>query len=190
MNTPAHVAINLVILARKKRSETIFPIVIGSILPDLPIIIFYLILKVFKKMPEGIIWSQAYYNRYWQSFFDLFNSFPILLAGLIISVRLQSSWLVAFFAGMMLHAFGDFPLHHNDAHRHLFPFSEWRFNSPISYWDPSHYGNIFGSLEVVAVIAASIGLLVRFKSPSHRMLVVFLLLTYGGYWIYVFWVWI
>ena len=64
-----------------------------------------------------------------------------------------------FFASMFLHACFDFPLHHNDAHHHFFPFSDWRFLSPISYWNPEYYGNIIAPIEVLMVVLGSLWLL-------------------------------
>jgi len=49
----------------------------------------------------------------------------------------------------------DLPLHREDAHRHFFPFSDWRFTSPVSYWDPDHYGGYAAIGEVVLVLAVS-----------------------------------
>ena len=50
-------------------------------------------------------------------------------------------------------------IHHDDAHAHFRPISDWRFESPISYWDSEHYGNVFGALEMLFVLGGS-GLLV------------------------------
>ena len=60
-----------------------------------------------------------------------------------------------FVASMILHALGDLPLHREDAHRHFFPFSDWRFTSPVSYWDPDHYGGYAAIGEVLLVLAVS-----------------------------------
>ena len=118
MNTPAHVVVNLVILGRKKHPEAILPIVVGTILPDLPMIFFYLYEKVLRQMPERFIWSQAYYETGWQGFFDLFNFLPLVLLGLVSAHHLGARRLAAFFVGMVLHILGDASLHHDDAHRH------------------------------------------------------------------------
>jgi hypothetical protein len=53
----------------------------------------------------------------------------------------------AFLASMALHAVADLLTHHDDAHRHLWPLSGWRFASPVSYWDPAHFGAWFAPLE-------------------------------------------
>ena len=68
---------------------------------------------------------------------------------------------------MLLHCAADFFLHHDDAHRHLFPLLQFRFSSPISYWDAARYGRIVSLVEIVITIAASIFL---FRSPAipHR----------------------
>ena len=54
---------------------------------------------------------------------------------------------------MALHAAADLLVHADDAHRHLWPLSDWRFASPVSYWDPRHHGAWFAPVECVAALA-------------------------------------
>ena len=53
---------------------------------------------------------------------------------------------------MALHVPEDLFLHHDDGHRHFYPLSQWRYSSPVSYWDPNHYGKIVAPLEALAVV--------------------------------------
>lgn len=53
---------------------------------------------------------------------------------------------------MAVHCLIDLPVHHDDAHRHFFPFSEYRFFSPVSYWDPQHFGNYVLTVEIVLTL--------------------------------------
>ena len=50
----------------------------------------------------------------------------------------------------MLHSVVDVLTHHDDGPLLFFPFS-WtiRFYSPISYWDPAHFGRPFAIFELV-----------------------------------------
>lgn len=43
-------------------------------------------------------------------------------------------------------------MHTEDAYKHFWPFTEWRFISPISYWDSASYGDIVGAVDAVVVI--------------------------------------
>ena len=95
--------------------------------------------------------------------------------------------LFALFTSMLLHALGDLPLHHDDAHRHFFPFLDWRFSSPISYWNPDFHGHWVSLIEAIAVIAASV--LLYLRNPCFRPWVVSIAVAYLGYWIYVYNVW-
>ena len=52
MNTPAHVVINLVILARGGPSRTQMVVVAGALLPDAPMFVFYFFERVVRKTPE------------------------------------------------------------------------------------------------------------------------------------------
>ena len=56
---------------------------------------------------------------------------------------------------MVLHSLLDLPVHNDDAHRHFFPLSNYRFISPISYWDPNHYGGIVSVVELLLVLLAT-----------------------------------
>lgn len=84
-------------------------------------------------------------------------------------------------------ATGDLPLHHDDAHRHFFPFLEWRFVSPVSYWDPNYYGKWIGLVEAVSVIGAAIYLFSRHR-PLRRWGVA-IMGIYLGYWYFVYLAW-
>ena len=189
MNTPAHVVVNLTILGRKEQPGLILAVVVGALLPDLPMFVFYCYAKVFRRIPEGLIWSQAFFQPEWQLFFDIFNSLPLMALGFLAAHHFGFRRLAACFASMILHSLGDFALHHHDAHRHLFPFSEWRFRSPISYWDPQHFGQIVGLLEALVVISGSYILIRRFTSIRARSLVMCLIVAYTVYWGYALVVW-
>jgi hypothetical protein len=155
MNTPSHYILNLAFLGRTIAPNANVAITLGAILPDLPIFAFYIVAKFFYKMPERQIWSQAYYEPFWQNFIALFHSFPVAAIALIIC--LSCGWKAGAIAcaSIILHSLLDFPLHHHDAHHHFFPFSDYRFISPISYWDPKHYGNIVALVELLLVVAVT-----------------------------------
>ena len=190
MNTPAHAVINLLCLGQQSRAKPWTPILIGAILPDAPMFVFYFVEKVIRGLPEQIIWTQSYHQLHWQNFIDLFNALPLIGLALLSAVWVRSRFSLFLFASMILHVLADLPLHHDDAHRHFFPVSDWRFISPISYWDPSHYGGIVAPLEILAVLV-SCGLLWR-TSPSwpSRFTLGTLGLCYLGYFVYVWVVWV
>ncbi len=188
MNTPAHIVLNLLCIGRQDSTSVLIPVAIGGLLPDLPMFLFYGIEKL-KGTPERVIWRQAYYEPGWQNFIDLFNSIPLLLVGLGLAFWLGSRSSVLLFVSMLLHIAGDLPLHHDDGHRHLFPLSDWRFESPVSYWDPNHYGNIVTVVEVLAVIAGCALLLTCYHSWAGRIGVGIVGALYVAYFAYVFTVW-
>lgn len=186
MNTPAHAVINLLILSRDPSQRKTAAIVTGALIPDLVIILFYA-WQLMLGTRESQIWSVEYHAPLWQAWIDSFNSIPLCLAAMLICWKLRQPLLMAFFASMLLHTFGDLPLHHDDGHRHFFPFSDWRFASPVSYWDPAHHGQWASLLEFVAVIAASIVLFRR--DPIFKPWIYAGIGVYFSYWIYVFLVW-
>lgn len=189
MNTPAHAVASLLLLGDGDRPETGLPLVLGAVAPDAPIVLFYAYQKL-RGMPEGWIWSEGYYLDAWQGFFDVFNSLPLILIALLAARGFGAVRLTAFFASMGIHVLGDWPLHHDDAHRHLYPFSDWRFSSPVSYWDPDHYGQIVAPLEALLVIVGGGFLLRRYQARGARLLIGAVMVLYVVYWAFVFAVWI
>jgi len=189
MNTPAHVALNLAILGKKENAGDIWAITLGAILPDLPIITFYLFHKLFLRTAELVIWSRAYFAAGWQIFFDIFSSSPMMVLGLFLAMRFKFRKTALFLASMGIHDLSDFLLHNDDAHRHFFPLSDWRFHSPVSYWDPAHFGQFIAPLEAIGVLVACFFVWRRFASKGVRKLISVIVLIYTVYWGYAIWMW-
>lgn len=155
MNTPAHAILNLALLGRGENRAYAAPILAGALLPDLPMFGFYLWNRLFVGASESMIWGDFYFRANWQMLFDVFNSIPLAAVGALVAWWGGARGWLLFFASVALHALLDLPLHREDAHRHFLPLSGWRFESPVSYWDPAHYGVWSSALEILVVIAAS-----------------------------------
>ena len=190
MNTPAHAVMNLLCLGQRAKPQPWTPIVIGSILPDAPMFVFYFVEKVIRGLSEQEIWTQAYYQPHWQNFIDVFNSLPLMGLGLLLALWTRSRFSLLLFASMLLHGLADLPLHNDDAHRHFFPVSDWRFISPVSYWDPRHYGAIAAPLEILAVLIGCVFLWRAHPAWPGRLLLGLIGLCYLAYFGYVLVVWV
>ena len=186
MTTPAHAALSLIVLGRSERNA--LPVALGAVAPDAPMLVFYLWERLVRGVSEGRIWSERYFDPGWQVVFDIPSSIPLLALALCILLvlvgrrstgRFPAAGVAAtprparltaatlFVASMILHALGDLPLHREDAHRHFFPFSDWRFISPVSYWDPEHYGGYAAVGEVVLVLAVSVFLFRTYRGRGR-----------------------
>lgn len=153
MNTPAHVALNALLLGRGRFRPHWFAVTAGALLPDLPMVGFYLVERFGRGTPERVIWGQLYFDPSWQSVFDAFNSLPLIALAALFAWRAGSTVALAFLASMALHCLADLPLHREDAHAHFWPLTSWRYLSPVSYWDPRHGGLFFLGAELALVIA-------------------------------------
>ena len=153
MQTPSHVAISLFIWRKVPNWKSTTAIVFGALLPDLGMFFFYGYQKLIGSS-EADIWGRYYFLDHWQLFFDVFNSIPIF--ALIAIICYYTQWRIAYLiaASAMVHVLCDFPLHNDDAHRHFWPFTNWRFISPVSYWDPKHFG-IYAMLSELAIALAA-----------------------------------
>ncbi len=166
MDTGAHIVCNLVVQSKRSNGRVFAAIIAGAILPDLPIMLFYAWESIIMKSPESVIWSDLYYLPAWQNFFDILNSLPLILVALILGVIFKTPLIVVIALSMTLHVLLDLPLHNDDAHRHFFPFSDWRFTSPVSYWDPRYYGDI---MHIVQLVLVAIGLIILWFRHISRM---------------------
>ena len=116
--------------------------------------VFFVIERFIRGHSGEALWSVRYYDAEWQAVFDIFNSLPLIAAGALAALALGHRRAVWACASMALHAVMDLPLHSGDGHRHFYPLSDFRFDSPVSYWDPSHYGAYAATGEALAAIAA------------------------------------
>ncbi len=155
MNTPSHAIINLAIFTSLPFPHANLAIVVGAILPDLPIFLLYFWAKFIQKLPERQIWTQSYWQPGVQNWVALFHSIPIAVLAAIVAHYCGWETGQIILMSMVLHSLGDLPVHHDDAHRHFFPLSDYRLISPISYWDPQHYGGIVALVEVLGVWVAT-----------------------------------
>ncbi|MEO0457294.1 MAG: hypothetical protein AAF152_12050 [Cyanobacteria bacterium P01_A01_bin.114] len=163
MNTPTHIILNLAILGRKSKPQWNLPIALGGLIPDAAMFLFYAWTKGVQKLPDRQIWGTLYYDPVWQTVFDFWNSIPLALLGIGVGLWLKlrgrdkvvGSAISISCASVILHCLQDLPTHREDAHRHFWPLSHFRFESPVSYWDPDHYGNIFAPIELILLIGAS-----------------------------------
>ncbi len=179
MNTPSHLIMNLLLMEGVAEKPPVSAIALGSVLPDFPIWLFYLYARLVRRLPQRVLWGQAYADSVWHGIADATHSFPLILLGMTITMWLGMPWWSWLFASMGLHALFDFPLHHDDAHRHFFPLSNWRFASPVSYWDARYHGVIAARLEVLAVLLACIVLWQHDPSPAMHWLTGVIASTYA-----------
>ena len=140
MNTQSHAIINVSLLSRQDKPHLHRYALFGAVLPDFPMFVFFVTETFIFRHSQGQIWSERYFLPQWQNVFDIFNSVPFILMILGIGYWRKSDAVIFFCWSMLLHCAADFFLHRNDAHRHFFPFLQFTFRSPISYWDAAHYG--------------------------------------------------
>jgi len=156
----------------------------GGIVPDAAIFVLYAIEKS-RGTPESVIWSDIYFSPFWQDAVAWGNSIPLWLLLLAIGwlaaktkFKIASSLLIVFAGSCLAHMACDFPLHVEDAHRHLFPLSNWRFRSPVSYWDPNHFGVQAASCEAILGVGLSVWMWMRLRSVWSRAGIAFLSVGY------------
>ena len=136
------------------------------------------------------LWSRAgglYWQEPWQFYSAVSNSIPmwILLCviGLVLFRRHGSLQgfglgLLIFSAAALLHVLVDFVTHASDAHIHFWPFTDWRFHSPISYYEKAHFGRIVSVFESLMGLGIVAYLVMNFKQVPVRVVALLLSLPY------------
>ena len=189
MNTPAHVLLAVAasgVPASRKRNTAL---IVGALFPDLMMFVMVGWERWINGLSIERIFQQAYFSDFWQEIFAINNSAPVFAGLLIVGLVLKVDWLWAFGLAALLHALCDLPLHYDDGHPHFWPFTDWIFVSPVSYWDPRHHGVAAGWAEAGLSVALAVILLRRFRGAIARAvilagLVIELLFSVGGHLIY------
>ena len=212
MNTQTHLLISAFLFAQPDRPKRNLAVLLGAVLPDLSIYLLVIWAKIWS-VPEREIWGDLYWREPWQSLGAISNSIPVYLAGLLICLffligkrgsgreggrdtgqladargaELISVACTFLFASCLVHILFDFPVHTDDAHRHFWPLSDWKFHSPISYWNGNHFGNQVQVVEFVAAMVMIVVLYRRFRSKSVH--VVLLLAGLAYFMVPLYWAW-
>lgn len=123
--------------------------------------------------PGGLYWQPL-----WQTWTNAGHSIPLMAAVLAVAIAVKRDWLRIFALAGLLHVAFDFPVHREDGHAHFWPLSDWKFVSPVSYWDVNHYGGIVGPIELAIVIGTIVLLWRRYPSRLVRAGLVAALATF------------
>lgn len=177
MNTPSHAILNLTVLMQVQ-PEAVTPIICGAVLPDVPMFVMYLWAKQVRHQSEQQIWEDTYWTPFWQRINHGFHSIPLQVGGMVVSHLAGWMPLEILFLSAAFHALGDLPVHNHDAHRHFLPFSNYRFISPLSYWDPKHHGKVVAVVEKILVLVSTIYLFPRIDHWLLQGLMVLFNVTY------------
>lgn len=204
MNSQTHLLLAATLFAEPNQPKRNIAALAGAFVPDAAIYGLWVWSKL-NGIPENIVWNELYWQQPWQTYTAFGNSLPlyvsILLVGAIVArqpqtaqpgidlptVTISERWrafvrrqpiAVIFALAALTHLAGDFPVHVADAHAHLWPLSDWRFYSPVSYWDPAHYGGWFSLFEIALGITLAVILFRRFQAKWVRGLMLLAMVAY------------
>ena len=163
MNTPTHILIGAGLLTRPGDRYVNIAAVLGGLTPDIPMFVMFGWSRFVLGLSDSQVWGEVYWRESWQTAVAGSHSFPLHLALLLIAHFLRMRWLSVYAMAVLLHAAVDFPVHREDAHAQFWPLTNWKFISPVSYWDRNHYGSIVGTIEVGIAIVMIIVLWRRFN---------------------------
>jgi len=186
MMSQTHVLLASAILAKPGAKLRNTAVITGAILPDIAIY-GLLIWSKLQNIPEAKVWNELYWQDPWQTYTAAGNSVPIygllVLLGLAILRGIPGLFRLGVFAVFLamaafIHIAGDLPVHVVDAHRHFWPISDWKFISPVSYWDPNHHGRSFMVFEAILGLGLSGLLFKQFKNWAIRVTILICVAAY------------
>lgn len=162
---------------------------LGGVLPDIPMLLIVLGLKL-AAIPDPIIFGYLYWQDWWQVTNAIAHNFwlwgGLFLVALLLRERLAAtaeaidhwSLVMVFSASAFLHVMIDFLVHREDAHMSFWPVTRWKFMSPVSYYDPAHFGGYFSLFEALLGLGLAALLIRRFANTWARGALFFAMLLY------------
>lgn len=200
MNTQTHVIMGAVLFGKPLPKLAWFAVA-GGILPDLPMFIIVAGLRA-----QGISLEKIFGEYYWQPWWQIANAIGhnfwlwgalACLSGIML-LRSNSpssayssgnipALTFALSGSALIHSMIDFGCHRDDAHMQFWPLTEWRFRSPISYWDPAHYGTYFSFFEAGLGLLMAIVLFRRYRSAGIRLILALAIFAYVAVPAFYFW---
>jgi len=164
MITPSHIIYSWALAKKTEKSgrgggatprHRTLAFVLGALFPDTPTYLFFIVNGLILGYSGQVLWGDMYFNSAWSIPITLTHSF-ILWPVLIVTATYFGWNLLRWFSiSALIHTVVDFLVHTDDAYRHFYPFSQWKFYSPISYYNPAEYGlfvSAFDSLLVLGLL--------------------------------------
>ena len=180
--TQTHSLLALAALGRRDATRRNVTVLAGSLLPDVFIYIAWPWLTFVRGESQERIWRDIYFDTPMQTWGALFNSAPLYaalaVAGWFTRRSKFGTLLLAFSLAALIHIATDLPVHAEDAHRHFWPLTDWRFHSPVSYWNPAYGAQWVGMLEALIGIGLCVLLLRRFRARWTHIALWLLLASY------------
>jgi hypothetical protein len=177
MNTPAHLILGLTAFGKVEAPKVTAAALAGALIPDLTLYLMAGTHLLLLGTDPQIVFGNLYFSERWQAIFRIDNSIVLWGMGLVFAIWARSVWVIALCGAALLHLGMDFLLHHDDGRAHFWPLTTWKFQSPVSYWDPNHYGRIVGLIEIAVSLALCAVLWRRFRGRAMRGLIALLALA-------------
>jgi membrane-bound metal-dependent hydrolase YbcI (DUF457 family) len=176
MNTQSHILMGALLFGKPLPRLAIAG-ALGGLVPDVPMFAIVAGLRLGGHRFEDIF-GQLYWERWWQVCNAISHSFLLwgalaAVSGFLIfnkgHLRAPKAALLFSFSGAALvHSCADFLVHREDAHMQFWPLSDWKFVSPVSYYDRAHYGGWFSLFEAALGIVMAALLFTRYRSILAR----------------------
>ena len=183
MITSTHALLALAALSKRDDRQRNLSVLTGSLLPDLAIFLWAPYQSIVNGVSGDELWNELYFAPPMQNLIAWFNSIPIYAGLLLIGFAARSkTWgklLIAFSLAALIHMATDFPVHADDAYRHFWPLLDWRFVSPISYWDVDHHAEWVGKLDIVLALGCTAILWRRFPARWVKITLSILTILYS-----------
>ena len=149
----------------------------GGLTPDVPMLVIVLALKL-SGVSTAHIFGELYWEDWWQITNAIGHSFVLWTGLLVLGFILHTRATVIFAGSALLHSCIDFLVHRDDAHMSLWPITRWKFVSPVSYYDPAHYGFYFSLFEAALGLCMAALLFRQYSNWVLRGTLCFAMLIY------------
>ncbi len=142
---------------------------LGAFIPDISLYVLCGVSIFILGISPHVVFDELYFSDSWQTVFSIDNSFVLWGVLSAIALARKQPVFVVFTASALLHLLTDFTLHHDDARAHFWPITDWRFASPVSYWDSAHHAAWAAPLEGLVAFACGVLLWLRHAKPMVRV---------------------
>lgn len=177
MNTPAHLLLGAALFSKRDNINTLTAALLGGLLPDVSLYVMAGASIFLLNISPHVVFGELYFSESWQLVFSIDNSFIIWGLLLALALKFGHTFFIVLTCSALLHLVCDFGLHHDDARAQFWPLSNWKFQSPLSYWDSNHHSFYVAPIEGIATAFATVFLVMRKLHPAIKFGLIILFLA-------------